>query len=73
MYAGTYPYPLSPQFAPPYRAYRIAQLLRARSRYDVPYFAKMQMDVLSLPERELGRDLAPALENARLRHRFGAA
>jgi penicillin amidase len=61
MYPGTYPLPLSPQFAPPYRAYRIAQLLRARRTYDVPYFAKMQMDALSLSERELARDIAPAI------------
>jgi len=60
IYGPSYPFALSPQFAPPYRAYRIAQLLRARGRYDVGYFARMQMDVLSLPERELARDLAPA-------------
>ncbi len=60
-YANGYPLRLSPQFAPPYRAYRIAQLLRARARYDVAYFAQMQMDVLSLPERELARELAPAV------------
>jgi penicillin G amidase len=64
MYPGTYPFPLSPQFAPPYRAYRIAQLLRARRTYDVAYFAAMQMDVLSLPERELARDIAPMLRGA---------
>jgi len=58
MYAGTYPLPLSPQFAAPYRAYRIAQLLRARRTYDAAYFTRMQMDVLSLPELELARDLA---------------
>jgi penicillin amidase len=58
MYPGTFPFPLSPQFAPPYRAYRIAQLLRARHSYDVPYFIGMQMDVLSLPERELAHDIA---------------
>lgn len=57
MYAGTFPLPLSPQFAPPYRAYRIAQLLRARVKYDVSYFNLMQMDVLSLPERALARAL----------------
>ncbi len=61
MYGTNYPLRLSPQFAPPYRAYRIAQLLRARQRYDVPYFQAMQMDVLSLSERELARDLAPAI------------
>jgi penicillin G amidase len=59
MYGGGYARQLSPQFAPPYRAYRIAELLRARRQYDIPYFTQMQMDVLSLPERELARDLAP--------------
>jgi penicillin amidase len=61
MYGRAYPFALSPQFAPPYRAYRIAQLLRARRRYDVDYFARMQMDALSLPERDLAHALAPAL------------
>ncbi len=60
-YAAGYPLQLSPQFAAPYRAFRIAQLLRARPRYDVAYFAQMQMDALSLPERELARDLSPAV------------
>ncbi|HEU5478533.1 MAG TPA: penicillin acylase family protein [Candidatus Tumulicola sp.] len=61
MYASGYPWRLSPQFAAPYRAYRVAQLLRARAKYDVAYFAAMQMDVLSIPERELAHELAPAL------------
>jgi len=57
MYGPGYPYRLSAQFAPPYRAYRIATLLRARPEYDVNYFASMQMDTLSLPESELARTL----------------
>jgi penicillin amidase len=61
MYGSAYPFQLSPQFAPPYRAYRIAQLLRAPRPYDVEYFARMQMDTLSLPERELARSLAPMM------------
>jgi penicillin G amidase len=61
MYGPTYRFDLSPQFAPPYRAYRIAQLLRGRRFYDVGYFAQMQLDALSLPERELAHDLAPAI------------
>jgi len=61
MYGAGYPFALSPQFAPPYRAYRIAELLRARARYDVPYFMQMQMDALSLPERGLAQAIAPAV------------
>jgi penicillin amidase len=61
MYAAGYPLRLSPQFASPYRAYRAAELLRAPPKYDVAYFARMQMDVLSLPELELARELAPRL------------
>jgi penicillin G amidase len=61
MYGPSYPLQLSPQFAPPYRAYRIAQLLRRRRTYDVDYFARMQLDVLSLPEREMAHDVAGAV------------
>jgi penicillin G amidase len=63
MYGPKYRPPLSPQFATPYRAYRIAQLLRARHAYDVEYFTQMQLDVLSLPERELAHDASKALGN----------
>lgn len=63
VYGAGYPFALSPQFAPPYRAYRIAELLRARRRYGVDYFAQMQMDALSLPERELAHALAPAVRS----------
>jgi penicillin G amidase len=61
IYGANYPLRLSPQFAPPYRAYRIAELLRAARRYDVSDFARMQMDALSLPERQLSHDLAGAV------------
>lgn len=57
MYGASYPLRLSPTFAPPYRAYRIAQLLKARATYDVAYFATMQMDNLSLPEFKLAKFL----------------
>ena len=60
MYGPEYHLRLSPQFAPPYRAYRIAALLRARKTYDVAYFVRMQMDTLSVLERELARALARA-------------
>ncbi len=61
MYGPSYPLALSPQFAPPYRAYRIAQLLRERRTYDVGYFTRMQLDVLSLPERAMAHEIAAAL------------
>ena len=64
VYAPGYPLRLSPQFAAPYRAYRIAQMLRARDKYDVAYFAHMQMDAMSLPELEMVRDLAPSIRAA---------
>ena len=64
VYGPGYRLRLSPQFAAPYRAYRIAQLLRARRTYDVAYFARMQMDVLSLPERELAAELAAAVRKS---------
>ncbi|MHB8461511.1 MAG: penicillin acylase family protein [Vulcanimicrobiaceae bacterium] len=60
MYGPEYQLRLSPQFAPPYRAYRIAQLLRARKTYDVAYFTSMQMDTHSVLERDLAR--APAFD-----------
>jgi penicillin amidase len=61
VYGPGYRLRLSPQFAPPYRAYRIAQMLGSQRRYAVDDFARMQMDVLSLPERELASDLATRL------------
>lgn len=57
MYGAGYPYRLGASFTPPYRAYRITEMLRARTRYDVAYFAQMQNDVISIPERELARRL----------------
>ncbi len=56
-YAGRYPYRLSAQFQPPYRAYRIAELLGARQRYDARYFAAMQLDTFSPIDLEIVRDV----------------
>ena len=64
MYDDSYHLQLSPQFAPPYRAYRIAELLREQRTFDVAYFARMQMDALSLAERELARDVAPVVQKS---------
>jgi penicillin amidase len=65
MYGPDYPRRLSPAFEPPYRAYRIAQLLAARSRYDVAYFARMQMDALSPVDLEIARDIVRILRSSR--------
>jgi penicillin amidase len=56
-YAFGYPYRLSAQFEPPYRAYRIAKLLRVRPTYDAAYFARMQLDTLSPIDLEIARDV----------------
>ena len=56
-YDRTYPYRLSAQFEVPYRAYRIADLLRARTRYDDAYFATMQLDTFSPIDAEIARDV----------------
>ncbi|HTU70683.1 MAG TPA: penicillin acylase family protein [Candidatus Baltobacteraceae bacterium] len=53
MYGPSYPLRLSPAFIAPCRAYRVARMLRARTTYDIAYFAAMQMDVLSVCERAL--------------------
>lgn len=60
MYADGYPYRLSATFEPPYRAYRIAKLLRARTRYDAEYFARMQLDAISPVDLEFARSVGAA-------------
>jgi penicillin amidase len=55
-YGASYRYRLSALFEPPYRAFRIAELLAARSRYDAEYFATMQLDTLSPIDLEIARD-----------------
>jgi penicillin amidase len=53
MYGAHYDYRLSAAFEPPYRAYRIASLLRRRSAYDVSFFREMQLDTYSPIEAEI--------------------
>lgn len=57
MYGPSYPLRLSAAFTAPCRAYRVAQLLRARKTYDIAYFASMQMDTLSVCERALAANV----------------
>lgn len=68
MYGRGYPYRLSAAFEPPYRAYRVAELLRARRTYDAAYFARMQMDTCSPLDGEIARKLSRISGNRYLRH-----
>ncbi len=61
VYGAGYPYRLSAEFEPPYRAARIAQHLRAKRHYALADFSAIQADVLSLPERDLARAAVSAL------------
>lgn len=60
-YGAGYPYRLTANFAPPYRAARLRGLLRARKRLSVADLRAIQLDTLSLPERDLARDTVAAL------------
>ncbi len=61
MYGARYPYRLSASFEPPYRAYRIAELLRSHRRYDAAYFALMQLDAVSPVDLEFARMVSAAI------------
>lgn len=62
VYGRGYPYRLSSNFAAPYRAYRIEQLLSAKQQLSVADLFAIQSDTLSLPESELARDLLAAAQ-----------
>jgi penicillin amidase len=55
MYGKGYPLRLSPNFAAPYRAHRIEQLLRSKPKLSIADLANFQTDTLSLPERDIAR------------------
>ena len=59
-YGAGYPYRLTDAFAPPYRAYRIRSQLVGRARLTVRKMERLQLDDLSLPERELVDDALAA-------------
>ena len=64
MYGARYRYRLSATFDPPYRAYRIAELLRSRDRYDTSFFEAMQLDDVSVVDREFARLVAERLTHS---------
>lgn len=66
MYGAGYRYRLSPNFAPPYRAHRIAQLLASKTRLSVADMAAFQTDTLSFPERDIARATIAALKRKHL-------
>jgi penicillin amidase len=60
-YGADYPYRLSAEYSPPYRAAEITRRLHAVQRYDVALFGAIQADVESPAERELAQRAAAAL------------
>lgn len=65
VYGADYRLRLSPAFAPPYRASRIAALLASKQRLSPPDFAAMQTDTFSIPEFTIGRATATAAQRSR--------
>lgn len=65
MYGSAYPLRLSAHFAAPYRAARIAQLLRAKPRLSPQDFSAMQADTFSIPEYAIARATLDAFAGAR--------
>ena len=68
MYGTGYPYRLSPNFAPPYRARRIEQLLNSKRRLSARDLAFFQQDTLSFPERDIARDTVAAVKRKGLQN-----
>ncbi|MEZ5352245.1 MAG: penicillin acylase family protein [Bryobacteraceae bacterium] len=48
-----YPYALGYEWAAPFRAFRLEEILRAQYQFDIPAMQRMQQDVLSHPARIL--------------------
>lgn len=66
IYGAGYGVRLAAHFAPPYRAFEVRRMLRAKKRYSVRYFAAMQYDTLSCAEQELASDIVAAAKRARV-------
>jgi penicillin amidase len=66
MYGANYPYRLSPNFAAPYRAHRIRDLLYSKPKLGVADLAGFQNDTLSLPERDIARAAVAAIRHKHL-------
>ncbi|HET6895645.1 MAG TPA: penicillin acylase family protein [Candidatus Baltobacteraceae bacterium] len=68
MYGRGYPYRLSPNFAAPYRAHRIDELLHAQPKFSVADFTRFQGDTLSIPERDVARAAVAAVRRKHLQN-----
>jgi penicillin amidase len=66
MYGAGYRYRLTPNFAAPYRAHRIRDLLHSKARLSVADLAHFQTDTLSLPERDIARATVAAVHHKHL-------
>lgn len=66
MYGAAYALRLSPNFAAPYRARRIDELLHSRSKLSVADLARFQTDTLSFPERDIARWTVAAVRRKHL-------
>jgi penicillin amidase len=63
-YGEGYPHRLTSSFAPPYRAYRIRTLLRAKARFGIEDLVAMQNDTFSPADLELAGETLKAAKRA---------
>ncbi len=66
IHAPEYPHYITSEWAPPYRAQRIEQLLASRPRHDLASLGQIQADVVSLGARRL----LPVFRNALSEHPY---
>lgn len=66
IYGDGYALRLTPNFAPPYRARRIRDLLYSKKQLNVSDLAAFQEDTLSLPERDIAHATLAAAKHKRL-------
>ncbi len=60
----SYGHYLSDLFEPPYRIWRLKELLTAKEKFSLKDMAEIQQDAVSIQAQEIIRDLAPDLEEA---------
>ena len=58
VHGDDYPHLITRDWLPPYRARRLAELITQTERHTVESFARMQLDTVSLPAREIAPSLS---------------